>query len=490
MKSLRPLVLSLILSAAAAAQTPLQQPMRVQPKPGDFAMQLPLHVSGNNGVVQLQLPLSVYEHAQSSQLADVRVFNAAGDPVPFAFFQPSHTNQAHWRESNVKLFPVFADGGNEQTAPLELNVRASQDGTLLSVHAKTGGKSKDTELSELVLDLGPAQKNEALDSLQLFIPSTLTAGYRANVTIDQSDDLKLWDRVAQSRVDWLKGAANAGELLNDRIALPIRTGRYLRIHWLAGKPLQFSRITARWRSTEKRTDDGLEIILKPSAGKFSGDWTYVTNIAIAANEIGLDLPNANIVLPVSIGFYRQELSPKRRWVFDPIAQNTFYRLNQNGVERVSSRIHISPQGSNEWVVRPQIANAVAPNLVLRWQPRTIVFTAQGDANKEQASFILAFGANADNLKQWLTSESPISLVAPGFNETELNQVEHATAGQPLATSAETKHESAEEESVSAKLNKRTIILWAVLIFGTLLLGAMTWRLFKQMNRENSTEKNA
>ncbi len=57
MKLVHLFLLCVVLSAAVAAQTPLPQPERVQPKPADFAMQLPLHVSGSNGVVQLRLPL-------------------------------------------------------------------------------------------------------------------------------------------------------------------------------------------------------------------------------------------------------------------------------------------------------------------------------------------------------------------------------------------------------------------------------------------------
>jgi hypothetical protein len=476
------LTLALLVSAAVTAQVP----EKTQPNPSDFAMQLPLRLSGDNGVVQLQLPLIVYQHAQSATLADVRVFNSAGQPVPFAFFQPTHSSTTQWRESEVKLFPLLSDATDDSSGQLELDVRASQDGALLSVHAKGLGKqSTGKRLIALILDLGKSPAGESLDSLQLFLPDSVTESYRADLAIEQSDDLKLWDRVAQSRIDWLKSAGqdsrSSSDLVNDRIPLSARAGRYVRIQWLEGKPLQFKRVVARWRSSASPADETMEVVLKPAPGKLSGDWAYASSPAIAADEIGLNLPNPNTVMPVSIGFYRQQLKPTRKWVFDAMTANTFYRLNQNGIERVSSRLHIAPQGSNEWVVHPQTATTEAPELVLRWHPHTIVFTAQGGKNEsENASFILAFGASAEKQNLWLTSKSPLSLVAPGFSDSDLNQLEHAMLGEAIATPASTQATIA-VETAEVKINKRTLWLWGVLIFGTLLLAGMSWRLYKQMN---------
>jgi hypothetical protein len=231
----------------------------------------------------------------------------------------------------------------------------------------------------------------------------------------------------------------------------------------------------------------MEVILEPVPGKLTGDWAYTTSAAIAAEEIGLNLPNANTVMPVSIGFYRQQLTPTRKLVFDAMAHSTFYRLNQNGSERISSRLRIFPQGSSEWIVRPQTTGADAPELVLRWRPRTIAFTAQSGKNSENASFILAFGASPEKVRLWLTSESPLSLVAPSFSESDLNQLEHAAAGEAIATPAATNAAAITIETASSKLNKRTLLLWGVLIFGTLLLAGMSWRLYKQMHNGDTLQ---
>jgi len=479
----------LLVGTTVLAQSPNNASLKAPPKPADFAMQMPLTVSGRNGVVQLQLPLAVYEHAQTASLQDVRVFNASGHAVPFAFIQASADATVKWRTNEAKLFPVLSDAIDTSNASFELDVRAAQDGALLSVQSRSRGKRTANRLTALVLDIGPPRADETLADLQLFLPNS-TVSYRAALAVEQSDDLKLWDRVAQTRVDWLQGVTQTSEpsdnLVNDRVELAPRVGRYLRIHWLDGTPLQFARVVARWRSTETPSDAALELVLNPSPGKVAGDFAYRSFVAIAADEIGLNLPNPNTVLPVSIGFYRQQLAPQRQWLFDAIAHSTFYRLDRNGVERVSSRLHIPPHSNREWVVRPHASTTDAPELVLRWHPHTIAFTAQGvRTTNESSKFTLAFGAQPSSLKQWTTSEAPLSSVAPGFTATELNQLEHAIAGTAVATA--TTQPIEEVESPADKINNRTLALWAVLLFGTLLLGGMSWRLYRQMKKNDAAE---
>ena len=466
--------LACLCSATALAQT------KMSPKPGDFAMNVPVQVSGQNGVVQFALPLSVYQYALNAELADVRMFDEAGSPVPFALTDSTARPTTEWREAPATLFPVQAEPTADRSG-LELDVRAASDGTVLAVHAKRNGKSKAASLQALVLDIGASREHETLDSLQFFLPSGMTT-YRGELAVEQSADLKLWDRVAQSRIDWLTDAAQTNSLINDRIELSRHVGRYVRIRWIDGEPVQFARVLARWRTTKAAVDDTLQVTLAGRPGRFPGDWVYSASPALRAQEIGLDLPTANTVLPANIGYYRQQPPPKREWLFIPVAQNTFYRLTQNGSERVSSRIRIYPLALGEWVVRPQSPIAPPPALVLRWKPQTIVFNAQGSARE----FVLAFGADANKLRQWTTSLTSLSRVAPEFSAAELARLERATLGE--VRSAQLGHVEHVGERADASVSSvRTKILWSVLVVGVLLLAAMTWRLYRQMQTPRGNE---
>jgi hypothetical protein len=337
-----------------------------------------------------------------------------------------------------------------------------------------------------VLDLGKSSGNstvernqESLDSLQFVLPAD-TRMYRAELAIEQSDDLKLWTRVAQSRVDWLQGASQSDALINDRIELSSHPGRYLRVQWVDGTPLQFARVIAHWRSTQVAADPMLELKLNAQPSRFANDLVYSAGPALVAHEIGLDIPTINTVLPISIGYYRQTPPPKRDWQFIPVTSNTFYRLMQNGNERAATRMHIHPQALNEWVVRGNEPLPTSLTMVLRIKPRTVVFTAQGGAK----DFILGVGAERDQLKRWSTSETSLSMAAPGFSLSEISKLEAAQAGSLRASSTEVEIKASPTTASDTAVNKRSMLLWGVLLFGVLLLAGMSWRLYKQMQSSN------
>jgi hypothetical protein len=471
-----------LMLGAALATGASSQAQQVQPRLADFAMQLPLTVSGANGVVQLRLPLTVYQQSTSPELADLRVFNAAGQALPFVLLPTTQSQRVRRRDSIARLFPVYGARA-ARAVQTELDIRIAADGTLISVQSQ-GSDLPTQALSVLILDLGAPAADEVLDSVQLLRTDTQT--YRAELAIDRSEDLKLWDRVAQSRVDWLQGAQADQSLVNDRIEVGARGSRYLRIQWLEGTPVLFDRVAVRWRSTESVETSPLAVKLRPTRSKIEGDLLFAAPPAIAATQVGLELPAANTVLPASIGYYaKRRNSPNRRNsqqpAFIPVAQGTFYRLTRDGEERTSSTIQIAAWSAKQWVLRPSEAIDWEPTLVLRWYPMSIVFTARGDASSRR-SFVLAVGASRAASDRWVSHRTTLERVAPGFSSVEVAGIEQAVAGEWQPTSMAQTLAATPRSENQPWLQNRSLVLWAVLILGTLVLAGMTWRLYQQMNK--------
>ena len=465
-------LLCLLLPALASAADPV--PLH-HPTPAEFAKRLPVSVSGENGVVQMLLPIEVYQHARSADLADLRVFNEAGQLLPYALHRPSYRTRIEFREHATALFPIYVESSGARDN-LDLQLRTNVDGSLLTINARSAEQPiTSRQLASVIVDLGPSDRNELLESLSFNLPEQ-THDYRARLAIERSDDLRLWDGVAFGSVDWISAADASRRLIVDRIDLPNGDGRYLKVRWLEGEPIGFASIRARWRSASVPLDPTLEVQLTGAPGKISGDFAYATSPAIAATSIGLDLAEPNSVMPVTIGFYRQMRQPKPELWLMPSIDSTFYRLTHNGRERQSSRIHIAPLSGEEWVVRPLTGGHTAPKLVLSWQPQTLVFNAQG------SGFFLAFGADSKVYTRWLGGVAQMAQVAPGFSRDEIEQLERAKAGvlqDTPKTSANTPVEVAAPDSEAAARTRR-FALWSVLGFGVLVLGFMTWRLYGQM----------
>ncbi len=469
--------------AAFGDQVPLHAPT-----PAEFAMQLPLSVSGENGVVQLLLPLEIYQHSRSAELADLRVYNASGQVLPYALHRPSYRTRIQTRERAGALFPIYASETVRGSASsLDLQLRTGADGSLLTISAPGAGAvptATQQRLAALIIDLGLSEPDEVLESLSFELPEA-HRDYRARIAVERSDDLKLWDGIAHDGVDWISAADASQRLVNDRIEVQGGQGRYLKIRWVEGDPVVFAAVRARWRSASVALDPTLEVALDAQPGRVAGDFAYQASPAIAASAIGLDLPEANTVLPVSIGFYRELRQPEAKWVLQTRLDSTFYRLTHNGRERQSSRIHIAPMSGAEWVVRPHTAGHAAPRLVLGWQPQTLVFNAQG------SGFILSVGADPKIYARWTGGPSPMERVAPGYSRDEIEMLERAKPGTlqptpPLAEAVDPIVSPVDDAAEAARM--RRFALWSVLGVGVLLLGFMTWRLFQQVNASDKPQQ--
>lgn len=469
-----PLLLALLLPIQATA-APGQ---RHAPTPDEFALRLPLQVSGDNGVVQLQLPLSVYQHARSPELADLRVYNGAGQLLPYALYHPSDRTRTQSRESGTRLFPIYQDAQSPSSSgDLQLELRTGPDGAVVSVETRgaTPAAASAETLTALIVDLGESDRNEVLESLR-FELAEAAGNYRARLAIARSRDLKQWDGIANGSLDWLHSADASEQLVSDDIDVPAGEGRYLKLRWIEGEPLQFGAVHARWRSSTITPEPTLEIELEGRPGKIEGDYAYAASPAIVATALGVNLPEPNTVLPVSIGFYRDQGQRSPRWWLQTRVESTFYRLNQNGSERRSARIRIAPMSGEEWILRPHNPGHAAPSLVLEWRPQTLVFNAQG------TDFQLTVGAAPETYQRWTSGPSSLAQVAPGFSTTEIEQLERATLGDPISAAVKLESTTADNETKADPARLRRYILWSVLGFGVLVLGFMSWRLYGQLSR--------
>ncbi|MCC6560323.1 MAG: DUF3999 family protein, partial [Xanthomonadales bacterium] len=291
------------------------------PKLDEFAAVFPLAASGDDGVLQLQLPLAVYQASRTAGLADLRIYNGAGQLLPHALHFPEQRARPEVREQAGTLFPIYADvqtPGN--TGGLDLQLRTDADGALVELDVRTNTAQVERDpreaatavtrpLAALVVDLGPSAANEVLQALRFQIGDSVR-DYHARLAIERSDDLKLWDGVAHGTLDWIPGNDPTVRLVSDRIELPRGNGRYLKLRWLDGAPLAFTTILGEWRGATATPDPGLELTLQAQPGRVDSDFVYVTSPSIAASSIGLDLPEPNTVLPVIIGVYREQRGPK------------------------------------------------------------------------------------------------------------------------------------------------------------------------------------
>jgi hypothetical protein len=161
-----------------------------QERPGDFNFSAPLALEGAASHYRFSLPAQAYRGTARRDLGDVRVFNAAGEPVPYAFAQrdlqrPAPTVQA------ARLFPLYDDEskGLDSTA---VRVERNARGTVVSVSVTDAAPQARRRLLGYLVD--PGELKAVKDALVLRWDAN--EGFTAQARVEGSDDLKSWSTIA------------------------------------------------------------------------------------------------------------------------------------------------------------------------------------------------------------------------------------------------------------------------------------------------------
>ncbi|HLA35306.1 MAG TPA: DUF3999 domain-containing protein [Rhodocyclaceae bacterium] len=448
-------------------------------KPGDFAYGLPLQTDGRAGLYRLDLPAVVYRGLASRELADLRVFNAAGEVVPYAVqvHTASETPPPQPELRALKIFPLYG-----ATAPLadefSLKIERNADGEILQLQSRSAPPA--AKLHAYLLDARALpQPIRALE----FDIQTATS-YAAKVRIDAGDDLAHWTTLSDGVP--LVALEHGGERLQQRrieFAAPHRA-RYFRISW--ERMPSDARLSAAYgekageridppRLWQWATADGAATTTTATAGA-RGAYDYEFDFAAhyPADRLRLELPQANTVAQIEL-FARQ----RRQDPWRPVTRALAYRLQQPGGELTNPDFAVGLHNQRYW--RLKVADkggglgAGQPRLGLGWRAHRLFFAARGNG-----PFMLAFGQPkakpaAYAIDALLAGQrSPkdsadIDIAIAGVAETalDLKQSDQPPAARVIADDG---------------FDFKPWLLWASLIAGVGLLGGMAWSLWRQMGK--------
>ncbi len=121
----RPVAVAMLLLGVAANAIALE--------PADFAHGIPLTTVGNRAIHELALPVEVYQGVVDAGLNDMRVFNAAGESLPFRLQWPEADGPVT-TEQTLPFFPVeVAADTNSSNHALALELDDS--GRIIGIHS-------------------------------------------------------------------------------------------------------------------------------------------------------------------------------------------------------------------------------------------------------------------------------------------------------------------------------------------------------------------
>ena len=428
-----------------------------QEKPADFATQVPLTVSGNGPWYRLDLPLSAQLQARQTDLSDLRVFNAAGEPQAYALARESAQTRDDGQLHEVKWFPLYNAADASERAP-NVRVQSTTTGTLVEVQPSTQLEAGEEVLRGWLLDASAIKA----PLQQLILDWTSERDGFQRFSIEASDDLQHWQAWGDGQVARLTFSDERIE--QHEVTLPGQSARYLRLLWDAptSAPILTS---AQLKSSDPRNVPLPLVWSQALAGSStqSGEYTWQLPMGLNVERVQVELKQPNSLAPVTLAGRRESSLP-----WQTLSSGLLYRLTQNGQDVVQDELQLPGQTVAELKLqvdeRGGGLGVEAPALHFAVRATQLVFLARGEP-----PFTLALGnasVKAANL--------PLSTLIPDYSAERLN-----TLGQAKVAGAVTVTSPVVPVAVDSGPNWKKFGLWAVLLLGVAALGGMAYSLLRK-----------
>lgn len=481
MKHLRHLVRSTAWVAAALAAA------LAQAAPGSATLQL----EGGGPYYRLTLPASLHTLAKDPELSDLRLRNANGLPLLWAW-QGEDIATPATRKQAVPLFPVPAQAAGSTAATVSLRINA--DGSLA---LQRQAASAPPAQADWIVDTHAATGN----LLQLKLQLAPEAQGLFPLSVDGSDDLGHWHPLASDAA--VLQTSNAGQVLKqEQIDLGGARARYLRLRWL--QPAQAPKLLgAELESFEQAVPPAPALQWTEAWAPTQCDasaCTWRLPAGLPVDALRVELAETNTVAPLRVygespasatapvyhrhhhplhglrhrertaeptsangGLQRSLLADTVVWRLTPagLAEQTTPALVLDGSHHTQLRIE-ARHAVSEWGPQP-------PRVRIGTRGRSIAFLARG-----ATPLSLAWGD--DSKPEGAAVSQSVLMPAGKLGEMGTAHVDLPAVSQPKAAAAPVAA-SAPQEGTTADHKPW---LWAALGVGLLLLGGMAASLLKQI----------
>lgn len=460
------------LALFAALSVSLAQ---AQESPAAFALKMPIKAEAAAPFHRLTLPLSAYLASAGGALADLRVFDGDGRPVPFALLAASGSTEQSWRRQALRWFPLRAAADGPAADDLRVVVRKSADGTLVDITGKTAraDPSSPKAVRGYLLDASAVEGREAARSLDLDWRDDKAEFQLLDVSA--SDDLQHWHSLAEG-IQLARLNFGGAAIERRRVDLAGFRDRYLRLTWRepATAPVltraELELADVRMLAPPRLWSAPLTP-LRAEAGALSRDFRYRLAQPLPLTRLRLELAPGNQVMPLQV------LAPVRDRRDRPgevvLAEGVAYRLTNRGREWLDAELPLSGASVKEFALRvdPRFVPAGGPSVSVAIEPAQVLFLAGG-----HGPYTLAVG----NPQAKSAALAPATLV-PGFGTAQSAEIGIASVLEN--TAAPSLPNPAVPSSAEEGGSWRKTALWAVLIAGVLAMAAMAWQLLQQMKRD-------
>jgi hypothetical protein len=394
------------------------------------------------------VPADVYQWVVRDDLGDLRVFDGAGEEVAYALKRPVRaTEHTPWQSLPMFKLPQPDVGGGDAAA---VNIELADGGAVVAVH---GGRIESSPGQRYLLDASGYDQ----PLVELKFDWLGSGDVVVHLRLEAADDLNDW-RLLVDSATLAELTTGSEQVRLDRVTLPkaVRAD-YLRLTPVDGGDFELRGVEV--RSRESRVPERNWKVL---AGQVAEDGLeFDAGGRYPIDRVAVQLERDSYLLEVEL---YSRADPSHPW--RERGRRTFYRVTTNGAAASSDPLKFASPFHRYW--RIQVLGdppEATPQLKVGWAPDRLIFATQG-----QGPYTLAYGRADTTGRQWPMRDL--------LRRLDPDQV---IGDLPMATlaAAETLGGPARLEPVPEPVDWQTLILWAVLVAGVLVIGGLAVRLLRQ-----------
>lgn len=476
-----------------------------------LAQRAGISTSGDGPYFRLNLPVTIYPGAAHVDLRDVRIRNAAGNPVPHAWLNNERV-EAQILSTETAFYPLVQRRGNagptgSDQPDVSLEFTQKPDGTLT---LKTPRKPAVEEKSDNTIDW-------IVDASQIkghLLQARFTIADKAEglfpLRIEGSDDLHQWHVInGEGQIAALRRPDGKVEKLT--VDLHGSHAKFLRLHW------QDAAYAPRLKSVALDSVQQNEVITPlqwsapiPAATCAANSCDYSLPANTPLDSLRVNLAETNTLASITVlaqspavithdyprrhhplyllRHKRQSTVPSPAPTTEIVlTQGVVYRLKQaNGEVRsenmaldggIYPRLRIQTQGPIG------LLGQTAPTIEIASTPRSLLFLGRGSP-----PFSLHWGVDDQQ-----DSALPLTTLVPGYQSNKPLLADMATVDIAAPSPSPALRQTPPAAKAKVSIPKETPVpgdkqwLWAALTVGLLILAGMAWSLFRGMAKPEQDE---
>lgn len=435
-----------------------------EPRPEDFASGMTIEGTDGDALYELPIPTAVYQGMTRPDHADLCIFNAQREMVPFAMKVQRPEQSLAEAPVALPMFPIMGNAGRG-VGGVSLQVKRDESGSIINVSTSDRPEATGKVVVAYLLD---ASEMELTVAKLILDTAPMPEGEIARIDVEYSNDLNSWYTIVNGAT--IAELNYGGHTLSVRdIELGRMSAKFYRVSPTVGGTM----ITVNGVSAEPAMK-AVELMrnwLTMNTAKSTEErdaYTLDTGGTMPVDRLRVRLPQNNTIAKVE---FLSRNTKEEGWRLRSSA--VVYGLNADGAYLASPDVSFAPTTDRYWLMRVEPGTGGIggglPSVDVGWIPGVIVFTARG-----ASPFMLAYGSGrafpndgsgnyllgrVDELRK---QNVAVKVASPG-DFSPLGGESALTPGKP-------------------PFNLKKLVLWAILISGVLFLAGMSVSLYKRMSR--------